>query len=153
VMVGMLGALVAAPALGEPAAPPMKLIVFANRSTPVNKLSNGQLRDVLLGETATWSNGKPVIILFPDDRSMTRALKRILNMSKDNYEAYFSVKKYQQSDRLMPRLFPNTDAVLQVLATVPGTITVLEGEPDMVVAGAKAVRIDGKLPDEDGYRY
>lgn len=136
-----------------PDAPSTKLIVFANRSTPVNKLSHGQLRDVLMGEVSKWSNGRPVAVLLVDNRSMSNALKRILGMSKDDYDNYFVVKRYQGQDIPRPRVFASIDGALQFLTATPGAIAVLEGEPDMTVAGAKIVRIDGKLPEEDGYRY
>lgn len=133
--------------------PPPKLIVFANRSTPVNKMSSGQLRDVLLGEVPAWSNGRAVSVVFADNKSMTNALRRILKMTRDDYDNYFVVKRYQGQELVRPRLLPSTDLVLQYLTQTPGAITVLEGDADMTVAGAKAIRIDGKLPDEDGYRY
>lgn len=143
----------APPPAGSQTAAPQKLIVFANRSTPVNKMSSGQLRDVLLGEVLSWSNGRAVSVVFADDKSMTNALKRILKMTRDDYDNYFTVKRYQGQELVRPRLLPTTDLVLRYLTQTPGAITVLEGEPDMTVAGAKAIRIDGKLPDEDGYRY
>lgn len=135
------------------APPPGKLIVFANRSTPVNQMNNGQLRDVLLGNTSSWSNGRPVKVLFADDASMAAALKRILKMSRDDYDNHFAVRRYQGQEVVRPTVLRNVEAVLRVLTSTPGAITVLQGEADLTVAGAKPVRIDGKLPDEDGYRY
>lgn len=150
---GLAMAMALTPARGEPRAPESKLIVFANRSTPVNKMTTAQLRDVLLGDVTNWSNGRPVTVLFADNRSLVHALKRILNMSRDDYDNYFAVKKYQGQEPLRPRLLTSTDVVLRYLTSTPGAITVLEGEPNMTVAGAKAIRIDGKLPEDEGYRY
>jgi hypothetical protein len=152
-LVPMLLLAFAAPARNEPVEPPVKLIVFANRSTPVNKLTTGQLRSVLLGEVPQWSNGRAVTLLLVEDQSLKRALKTILKMSKDDYLNHFMVSQYQGGELVKPKLVPTVDAALQYLTSTPGAIAVLSGEPDMTVAGAKAVRIDGKLPDDEGYRY
>lgn len=145
--------LAGSPPAGSQTAPPQNLLVFANRSTPVNKMSSSQLRDVLLGEVPSWSNGRAVSVVFADGKSMTRALAKILKMTRDDYDNHFVVKRYQGQEVARPRVLPNSDLVLRFLTQTPGAITVLEGEPDMTVAGAKAIRIDGKLPGEDGYRY
>lgn len=143
----------ALPARNETSPPEKKLIVLTNRATPVNRMSTGELRGVLLGQLPEWSNKRPVTVLLVDDRSLIRALKAILKMSKGDYENHFIVSQYQGLELVKPKLFRTQEAALQFLTATPGAITVLEGEPDMTVGGAKAIRIDGKLPDEDGYRY
>ena len=132
---------------------PKKLIVLTNRGTPVNKMSTGQLRDILLGQLPEWSNKRPVTVLLVDDQSLVRALRAILKMSKGDYENHFVVSQYRGAEVVKPKLFRTQEAALQYLTSTPGAIAVLEGEPDMTVGGAKAIRIDGKLPDEEGYRY
>lgn len=143
----------ASPARNETSTPATRLLVFANRATPVNKLSTNELRDVLLGQVPQWSNGRPVAVLLVDDRSLPRVLKSVLKMPRDSYENHFIIAQYRGIEVVKPKLFRTIESALQFLTATPGALVIFEGEPDMTVGGVKTIRIDGKLPDEPGYRY
>lgn len=147
-----LGLLLAGPARDQEPDNRSKLLVFANRSTEVSKLSRSQLRSLLLGETPKWPDDREVMVLLVDDKSLARTLKSVLHMSRADYMNHFLISEYRSVPLNKPRLVPSTSEALRYLTTTPGAITVLEGEPDMVVGGARLIRIDGKLPDDDGYK-
>lgn len=130
-----------------------RLVVIANRATPLNKVSTSQLKELLLGTVAKWPNGREVSVIFVANNSMVRALKQVLKMSKDDYANHFLKSQYQNIEINRPKTVPNLDSALQFLTATPGSVAILEAEPDMTVGGVKTVRVDGKLPEEEGYRY
>ena len=133
--------------------PAKRLVVIANRATPLNKVSTSQLQELLLGTVSKWPNGREVSVIFVANHSMVRALKQVLKMSKDDYANHFLKSQYQNVELNKPKTVPNLDSALQFLTSTPGSVAILEADPDMTVGGVKTVRVDGKLPEEEGYRY
>ena len=137
--------LASAPAAGEVA-------VIANPNVPINDLSFGELRRVFLGERQFWSSSLRITLLMHGSAARDRdvLLRSVYEMSEAQFRQHWIGKVFRAEAASTPQSYYSGEEILEALAAIPGSIAAVETA--RIPRGLKAIRIDGRLPGEPGYR-
>jgi ABC-type phosphate transport system substrate-binding protein len=120
------------------------MAVVVSKDTSVDSMTSAQLSKVFRAETKKWSDGKPVVLVFhhasPGEMVTLQHLNKMTaaQLQAWTIEHHDSVK------------FVDSDAeVLDAVESTPGAVGLVEVHS--VTDGVKVIRVDGKMPMEDGY--
>jgi ABC-type phosphate transport system substrate-binding protein len=119
-------------------------IVIHTANTNTN-LSTADLSKIINLKTHNWPDGKPVTIIMrdPSAADMQLVLRRVLNMTPDQVRTFIQIHKgaivIAKSD----------DAVLRFVSSTRGAIGIVDVYS--LTKDVTVVKIDGKLPVEQGY--
>jgi len=120
------------------------MAVVVSKDTAVDNITSTQLGKVFRAESKKWPDGKSVVLIFhrasPGEMI---TLQHLNKMSAAQLQAWTTehrdVLKFVDSDQ----------DVLAVVETTPGAIGLVDVRS--VTDRVKIVRVDGKVPMEDGY--
>ena len=128
------------------------LAIIVNRSNPLESVSLAELRKIFLAERNHWPDGHRITIVMQESGQPERktVLRDIYRMSEPDFTRYFLQKAFTGEALSTPKTLTNSTGVRKFVFNVPGAIGyVRAGEVDGTV---KAIRVDGRLPGEKGYR-
>ena len=128
------------------------IAVVTNPQTPVNDLSLAEVRKVFLGERQYWTSNMPVILLVraPVARERQVVLKTIYQMSESQFKQYWVAKIFRSEAVSAPKIVYSADMTNELLSVIPGSIAFMEAKD--VGPGLKVLKVDGKMPGENGYQ-
>jgi ABC-type phosphate transport system substrate-binding protein len=120
------------------------MAVVVSKQTGVTTISSVQLGRIFRGETKKWPDGKSIqLVLHRSSTGESETLERLNRMSAEQWHNWVAEHK----DSLV---FADSDEeVLNYVENTPAAVGLVEVHSvnDHVVV----VRVDGKLPMEDGY--
>ena len=122
-----------------------KLAIVAEESNPTTNLSQAELTRIFLAKTHNWPDGKPVVLVVRELSSpdMQLVIRRIFNMTPEQAEGFVQAHKgailVAESD----------EAVLRYVSGTRGAIGVVD--LFSITKDVKVIKVDGKLPVEQGY--
>ena len=118
-----------------------------------NSLANLQiadLRKVFMGDRKSWHDGSAVKLITRSSGTSERAaLLKLTGMSENEYKQYWTAKIYRGEAEAEPVVLPSNGMQKEALGVYPGGIALVTATD--VKPGMKVVKVNGKLPDEDGY--
>ena len=120
------------------------MAVVVSKDNAVDNLSSAQLSKIFRVETKRWSDGKPVVLVIhraSPGESIT--LQHLNKMTAAQFQAW----TIEHRDSL--KLVDSDGDVLSVVESTPGAVGLVEVRS--VTDRVKIVRVDGKVPMEDGY--
>jgi phosphate transport system substrate-binding protein len=127
------------------------LAIVVNKSNPVANLTKAQLKKIILGEQAQWSNGKKVAVVLrsPGQPERLVVLKELCGMSEGELDEFLA-HAGQSGDAPVPKALATAAAVKAMVAVIPGAIGFVRASEtgDTV----KVVSLEGAMPGEDGYK-
>lgn len=118
--------------------------VVVNKENAVDNITALHLSKIIRGEVKKWPDGKNIVlVLHKDSAGEAEALERLNKMSSSVWHTFLVTHK----DGI---LFVDTDAdVLKEVQAEPGAIGLVEVHS--IDNSVNVVRVDGKLPMEQGY--
>ena len=127
------------------------IAIVVHKDTEVDNLSLAVLRSIFLADQQFWKNRKRIILLVRAPQSDERdfVLNRIYQMSEAQFRQYWIGKMFRAEVPRGPKIVFSTDMTLELVIAIPGSISFMRA--DDVSDDVKLVRVDGKLPSEDGY--
>ncbi|MFQ6005943.1 MAG: hypothetical protein ACE5OQ_10605 [Woeseia sp.] len=127
------------------------IAIVVHRDAEVENLSLEDLRSVFLADRQFWQNRKRIILLVRAPQSDERnfVLDRIYQMTEAQFRQYWIGKMFRAEVPRGPKIVFSTDMALELVIAIPGSISFIRA--DKVTADVKLVRIDEKLPGENGY--
>jgi len=120
------------------------MAVVVSKDTGVDSITSAQLGKVFRAETKKWPDGKFVVLIFhraSPGEMMT--LQHLNKMSAGQLQAWTA----EHHDFL--KFVDSDQDVLTTVETTPGAIGLVDVRS--VTDRVKIVRVDGKVPMEDGY--
>ena len=125
--------------------------IVVNPSVSVDDLSFTELRRIMLAERQFWSTGQPitVIVRAPVALERTVLLERVYRMSEARYREYWVAKVFRGEAGNGPRVVLSGEEALDLVSVIAGAIAAVDA--DDVPEGLKVLKIDGRLPAEEGY--
>jgi phosphate transport system substrate-binding protein len=128
------------------------LAIVVNRNNPLNEISLADLRRVFRGQRSRWSNGRRVTIVMRDrgTREREAILQSLYGVAEEDYRRTYMQAVFSGETADAPKTLTSTNGVLRFVYNVPGAIGYVRARD--VDASVKALRIDGHLPGEPGYR-
>ena len=135
VLVGALSCLVEA----------KQLAIVAEKSSPTTNLSQAELTRIFLAKTHNWPDGKPVVLVVRDPSlpDMQLVIRRIFNMTPQ--EALVFVQAHHGAIMVAG----SDEAVIKYVSETRGAIGVVD--LFSITKDVKVIKVDGKLPVEQGY--
>ena len=117
----------------------------------INDLSLDQLKSIFLAERQHWPDRSRITLLVRAAIAPERdlILTEVYGMSEDRYRQYWIGKMFRSEVASGPKIVFSTDMLRDLVTVIPGSIgfvPVSEVGPDL-----KVIRIDGMLPEDEGY--
>ena len=140
----------------EPAAEPVRS--FAAVVHPSNPLHDLRLREVASffeGVNRQWPNNAPVVLVERDASSAPYQylMSHVLNTTAMEYKRRLQSIEYRGELPPAIKVLNSDEAACQFVFNVPSAIAIIEAQSlrSAACAPVQVLRIDGKLPGEEGY--
>jgi len=135
----------------SPAAGDADIAIVVRPDVPVDNLTFGELRRLMLGDRQFWTSNLRVTLLVrsPGTRERDVVLKNIYRMSEAQFRQYWIAKVFRAEAAAGPRIVYSNDMATELTLGIAGAVAFVEA--DQVPKGLKVLKIDGKLPGEKGY--
>ena len=119
--------------------------IVADKANTTSNLTAAELVKIFNAHSHTWPDGKPVTVVMRDPSSaeMQLVLRKLLNMTAEQAHAFV----LSHRDSIM--VADSDDAVLRFVSTSHGALGVVDLYS--LTQDVNVVKIDGKLPVEQGY--
>jgi hypothetical protein len=130
--------------------------VVVHASNPHTNLHLAEVRAFFAGVAKQWPNGSKVVLVERDAGSPAHRflLEHILTMSATEYKLRLARIEFAGEAPVTLKVLNSEEAACKFVFNVPGAIALIATEslhaPEC--GGVQTVRIDGKLPSEEGYR-
>jgi phosphate transport system substrate-binding protein len=117
--------------------------VVVNKENALDNVSSAYLARIVRGEIKKWPDGKNIVLVLHRDMGEDESLARLNKMSAAEWGAFLDA--HRDSIHLL-----DSDAdVLKIVQSEPGAVGMIEVRS--VDNSVNVVRVDGKLPMEQGY--
>ena len=125
--------------------------VVVHPDVNIDEISMNRLRQIFLAEQQYWPDNSRIILLIraPAAYERTVVLERIYQMTEDEFRRYWIAKIFRAEIPSGPKVVLSTNMARELVSVIPSSITFMLSAD--VGPEAKIIRVDGKLPDEDGY--
>jgi len=122
-----------------------QLAVVTDSANPTVELSSSELIKICNGHTREWPDGKPITVVLrdPSAREMQIVLRKVFNMTAAQARGFF------QTHRGAIVVADSDDAVVHFVSVNRGAIGIVDLYS--LTKDVKVLKIDGKLPVEQGY--
>ena len=127
------------------------LAIVVHKDTNVDNLSLTALRNIFLANQQFWPNRSRIILLVRAPQSDERdfVLNTIYQMDEAQFRKYWIAKMFRAEVPRGPKIVFSTGMTRDLVVAIPGSISFLRA--DQVTDDIKLLRIDGKLPSDEGY--
>jgi ABC-type phosphate transport system substrate-binding protein len=127
------------------------IAIVVHKDTKVENLSLQELRSIFLAEKQFWQDRRRIILLVRAPQSDERdfVLNKIYQMSEAQFRQYWIAKMFRAEVPRGPKIVFSTDMTLELVIAIPGSISFMRAAD--VSGDVKIVRVDGKVPSENGY--
>jgi len=128
------------------------LAIVVNRNNPLTEISLADLRRVFRGQRSRWTNGRRVTLVMRDAGAPERnaIIQSLYGLNEEQYRRTFLQAVFSGEAAEAPKTLTSTNGVLRFVYNVPGAIGYVRARH--VDASVKALRVEGRLPGEPGYR-
>jgi ABC-type phosphate transport system substrate-binding protein len=130
---------------------PGAIAIVVHKDLPVESLTLEELRSIFLADRQFWENRTRITLLVRAPQSDERSfiLDRIYQMSEAQFRQYWIAKMFRAEVPRGPKIVLSSGMALDLVVAIPGSISFTRA--DAVSDDVKVIRIDGLLPDDDGY--
>lgn len=127
------------------------IAIVVHQDTDVDNLSLQDLRNIFLANQQFWPDRTRIILLVRAPKSEERdfVLNRIYQMDEAQFRQYWIAKMFRAEVPRGPKIVFSNDMAIDLVVAIPGSISFIAA--DQVSDAVRVVRVDGKLPSDDGY--
>lgn len=122
-----------------------ELALVADAANTTTNLTTAELVKIFNQHTRNWPDGKPIVVVLRDPgcADMQLVLRKVLNMTPDQ------AREFIQAHRGAIVVADSDDSVLRFVSTNRGAVGVVDLYS--LTKGVTVLKIDGKLPVQQGY--
>lgn len=137
--------------VAEDEGPFAAIAIVVHKDAPVENVSLQELRNIFLANQQFWNDRTRIILLVraPESDERDLILNKIYQMDEDQFRAYWIAKMFRAEVPRGPKIVFSTDMAVDLVVAIPGSISFIRASG--VIDGVKLLRVDGKLPSEEGY--
>ena len=119
--------------------------VVVDKSNTVAALSAAELAKIFKGDNRKWPDGKTITVIVRDvsEPEMQTVLQKVCNMQPGEYRSLLA------AHRIAFIAVSSEEALLKAVESTPGAVGLLDVYS--ITGRVNVVKIDGKLPLEQGY--
>ncbi|MDA0873754.1 MAG: hypothetical protein O3C45_01710 [Bacteroidetes bacterium] len=130
-----------------------RLAVIVHPDLDRKDVSFMELRRIMRMETQYWRPGETISLILPGPSAPERAplLDRVYQMSEQAFRQHWIAVAYRAQTLSLPRPYSDCSVAVRIVANLKHAMTVV----DAACIGEERVRVlrvDGKLPKDEGYR-
>lgn len=127
------------------------LAIVVHADTEADDVSMAELRNIFLANKQFWPDRSRIILLVraPESDERDYVLDTIYQMNEDSFRKYWIAKMFRAEVPRGPKIVFSSDMTLDLVVAIPGSISFMRA--DQVTEGVKVLRVDGKLPSDEGY--
>lgn len=127
------------------------IAVVVNKQNPVNNLSLAELRRLFRGEQLFWKGKLAVTLLMRASGARERevAMRILFQMDDQDYKRHWVDKVFRGEATAPPAELFSNGAAQDGVANIPGAVALVSAKE--ISSKVKVLRIDGRLPDDEGY--
>jgi len=127
------------------------LAIVVHKDSKVDDLSLEELRNIFLANQQFWPDRSRIILLVRAPKSDERdfVLNTIYQMDEAQFRQYWIAKMFRAEVPRGPKIVFSTDMTRDLVLAIPGSISFINAKE--VSGDVRVVKIDGKMPDDDGY--
>lgn len=145
---------ITAPAMStaqESAAGEIAIAIVVHKSSGIDSLTLDELRNIFLARRQFWPDRTRITLLVRAPKSDERdfVLNSIYQMDEAQYRQYWIAKMFRAEIPRGPKIVFSGDMTLDLVTVIPGSISFIRAEE--VTSDVRVLRIEGKLPADDGY--
>lgn len=137
-----------------PAAAPFAAVV--HRANPTRNLRLAELKALFSGATKHWPHGAKVVLVERDatGEASRFLFQRVLNTTQRDYQRRLANVEFMGDEPITLKILNSDAGACKFVFNVPGSIALVEaGSLALPECGqVQVLRIEGKLPGEQGYR-
>jgi hypothetical protein len=128
------------------------LAIVVNVTNPVQDISFSELRRIFLGERSHWPTGRRITLVMMEPNTVERrtVLHEVCRMNEVDFRKNLLQRLFTGEAIVSPKTLASPIGVRKFIFNVPGAIGYVRATD--VDSSVKVVRIDGRLPDDKGYR-
>lgn len=128
-----------------------KVAIVVNPATPEDDLSLEDVRKIFLGDRQFWTSKSRIVLLVRAPVASERdvVLRSIYQMSEGQFRQYWIAKIFRAEITTGPKIVYSTEMTNELIPAIPGSIGFIDAAK--VRPGVKVLRVNGKLPEENGY--
>lgn len=127
------------------------IAIVVDRNNPLNSVSSTELKEIFFGDRRWWTHDRPItlVAMHPGSPERETVLRTVYGMDEKGYEEFFFFAMFR-GDLFHPPTDVSTAGELKKFVSKnPGSVGyVRASDVDNTV---KVLRVDGLLPDDDGY--
>jgi len=147
----IIGVIVALFATATGVAYTKDIAVIVNKENTTSEVSYRELEKIFKQEKQFWENGGKIYIIMPESKSLQKEviLKKIYKMSEQELKRFWLAKIFKGEITSFPKVLSSNESIKLFVREIPDAIGLIEVEfnDDTV----KALKIDGRLPAQEGY--
>ena len=127
--------------------------VIVNKSNSVSDISYNELKQILEARKQYWDNGEKITLIFkPIASTETRTLiDTVYKIKYEEFDKYWFSMVYSSKITEFPKIVISTSTMNILVSEIPGAIAFLRINEVSKRGNIKVLKVDGKMPDEDGY--
>jgi hypothetical protein len=127
------------------------IAVIVHPDVAVEGISFAELRKIMLGDRQFWASGQKItlIVAEPVDPGRSVLLERVYKMSEQQFRQYWIGRVFRGEVAEDPKVVISSEGVIEMVSVLAGSIAFVDN--DDVPSGVKVLRIDGLLPNDEGY--
>jgi ABC-type phosphate transport system substrate-binding protein len=127
------------------------LAIVVHKDSKIENLSLQDLRKIFLADQQFWPDRSRIILLVRAPKSDERdfVLNTIYQMDEAQFRQYWIAKMFRAEVPRGPKIVFSTDMTRELVVAIPGSISFLNAQE--VTDDVRVLRVDGKLPADDGY--
>jgi hypothetical protein len=130
---------------------PSDVAVVVHPGTPIDNLTLGELRRLVLGDRGFWPASVRVTLMLraPVAHERDVILRVVCQMTEAQFRQHWIAKVFRADTAVAPKIVYSSEMSVDMVAQVPGSITFVDAS--RVGRNAKVLKIDGLAPNEKGY--
>jgi hypothetical protein len=136
---------------GQPTPTPTRdIAVVVSPKNNVSGLSLADVRRIFAGEKGSWNGGRPIKVLVRGMGTLERnAMLTLLGVSETEFKQRWSAQIYRGEAKEEPILLPSNGMQREALGVYADAIALVDAKD--VKVGMKVIKVDGRMPGEEGY--
>jgi len=125
--------------------------IVISPDVPVTDMTFAEVRKLFLGERQFWNPKMRVVLLMRAPVAPERdiVLRTIYQMSESQFRQYWIAKVFRADVAAGPKIVYSTETAAELVSAIPGAVAFVDAA--MTPKGVKVMKIDGKLPGDQGY--
>lgn len=129
-----------------------EIAVIVNKANALENVSFNELVKIFRMEKKFWDDGKQIYLVGQGSRSEAKeaVLKTIYKMDEFEIKKFWLTQIYQGSITSFPRVFTSDQSLKAFVQQIPNAVGYIDAS--YADGSVKVLRVDGKLPGEDGYK-